>query len=415
MAGHREARTFLIGAGQTVQTREANHPAHGRIRRVSRFTPPRLWNVGLLPPSGAIHASCLAALLALSVVCVSAQTGARRLTTIDALKQFPGYFHLQNVLLRGEFVERGPQLVLRSDAADINLLNPAQAKSGPVEVRGQLIDVGRLEPGDSRLGTYSERRGNEAWPRPGAELLLNITSVVDAQLATAATVRALALEPWKFEGRSITLVGNFRGRNLFGDLPEAPGKSRYDFVLSGAEGAVWVTGVRPRGRGFDLDVERRMDANRWLQITGVVTHDRGLVLVAATDVALATEPPSTALIAEPTVEAAPPPPVDIVFSSPTPDEIDVPTTALVRVQFSRGLRESSLAGQVRVTYVDSTSTDAQPDFKMSYDAATRALQIAFARPLESNRTVKVELLPGIVAFDGGPSSSWTLTFSVGAR
>ena len=31
----------------------------------------------------------------------------RRLTTVDALRQFPGYFHLQNVLVRGEFAETG--------------------------------------------------------------------------------------------------------------------------------------------------------------------------------------------------------------------------------------------------------------------------------------------------------------------
>ena len=37
------------------------------------------------------------------------------------------------------------------------------------------------------------------------------------------------------------MLGNFRGRNLFGDLPGAPGASPYDFVIRGAEGAVWVT------------------------------------------------------------------------------------------------------------------------------------------------------------------------------
>ena len=35
-----------------------------------------------------------------------AQTGVRRLTTIDALRQYPGFYHLQNVLVRGEFDRR---------------------------------------------------------------------------------------------------------------------------------------------------------------------------------------------------------------------------------------------------------------------------------------------------------------------
>ena len=69
--------------------------------------------------------------------------------------------------------------------------------------------------------------------------------------------QAVALEPWKFEGTPVTLTGNFRGRNLYGDQPGAPGLGKFDFVLRGTEGAVWVTGQQPRGRGFDLDVNRR--------------------------------------------------------------------------------------------------------------------------------------------------------------
>ena len=119
---------------------------------------------------------------------------------VDALRQFPGYFHLQNVLVRGEFVERGTELVLEPTTRTSTSEPVAGQKRGPVEVRGQLIDVGRLERGDSRLGTYAERRGRRnRGRRPGAELLLNVTGVIEAQLAATPSVRALALEPWKFE------------------------------------------------------------------------------------------------------------------------------------------------------------------------------------------------------------------------
>ena len=70
----------------------------------------------------------------------------------------------------------------------------------------------------------------------------------------------------------MTVTGNFRGRNLFGDTPAAPGDGRYDFVLRGAEGAIWVTGIRPRGRNFDLDLDRRIDTDKWVEVTGVVTN-----------------------------------------------------------------------------------------------------------------------------------------------
>src|SRR5687768_18466014 len=112
--------------------------------------------------------------------------------------------------------------MLRSDEQEVRvLLNDARHVDGPVEVRGQLIDAGRLEPGDPRLASYGPR-DEERWRRPGEELRLNATSVSPAQASTTPSLRALALEPWKFTGQTVTVVGQFRGRNLFGDLPDAP-------------------------------------------------------------------------------------------------------------------------------------------------------------------------------------------------
>jgi hypothetical protein len=60
----------------------------------------------------------------------------------------------------------------------------------------------------------------DRWPRPGEEVLLRVASVTPAPAPTGTvTVRGLALEPWRFVGKTVTVVGNFRGRNLFGDLP----------------------------------------------------------------------------------------------------------------------------------------------------------------------------------------------------
>jgi hypothetical protein len=344
-----------------------------------------------------------------------AQNNLRRLTTIDALRQFPRYYHLQNVVLRGEFAEHDSRLVLQSDTAQLALLNPTESKKGPVEVRGQLIDVGRLESEDARLADYVKRRGGAAWPSPGAELVLNVTGVVEVQAAATPTVRNVALEPWKFEGQAVTISGSFRGRNLFADLPDAPGKGRYDFVLGGAEGAaVWVVGLRPRGRDFDLDIDRKSDTSRWLQVTGVVGRARGLITVTATSMTLA-QPPAPALALEPDASAQLPlEPAVPIFSAPTADETDVPTTVVVRVQLSRGVREGSLAGHLRVTYVGAGSSE-PIQFTTTYTVALNALQIAFRRPLEPFRTVKVELLDGITAFDGAPVTPWSVTFTVGGR
>ena len=66
-----------------------------------------------------------------------AQTALRKLTTIDALVEFPGFFHLQNVLVRGEFVERGTEFVLRANNRDLRLMNTDQVTKGPVEATGR--------------------------------------------------------------------------------------------------------------------------------------------------------------------------------------------------------------------------------------------------------------------------------------
>jgi hypothetical protein len=366
-------------------------------------------------PTSPLRTRCLLLLLLTAAsASLSTQSSTRRLTTIDALRQFPAYFHQQNVMIRGQFVERSGELVLTANMQDIRLMNPSEAHGGNVEVRGQMFDVGKLERGDPRLGTYSERFKAEEWPRPGMEVALRITSVTEAAPAVTPSVRALSLEPAKFDGQTVTVVGSFRGRNLYGDLPEAPGKSRYDFVLTGAEGAVWISNMRPRGRGFDLDVERRLDTGRWLEVTGVVGLHRGLAVISATRMALGEAPAVTEAPEEPSAPPAPSPPVEVVFSSPTTDETDVSPTSTIRVQFSRGLREpSSLANQIRVSYVGGNG--APPAFKTTYDAATRSIQITFATPLEPYRTVKVELLDTIRAFDGGPLKPWTLTYSVGSK
>ena len=91
----------------------------------------------------------------------------------------------------------------------------------------------------------------------------------------------------------------------------------------------------------------------------------------------------------------------------------MPTGSPIRIQFSRGLRESTLADRIRVSYVGDPVTVLAP--KIAYDAATRSLQLQFATPLEPLRTVKVDVLEGLLAFDGGPLTPWSVTFSVGTR
>lgn len=345
----------------------------------------------------------------------SPSAATRRLATVEALRQFPGFYHLQNVVLRGEIVEDGRRLLLRANEHDIPvvLAEGVTTTSGPVEVRGQLIDVGRLDPNDPRVTRVADGADPERWPRPGEELFVRLTNITSAQPVIGLTVRALALEPWRWEGQKISVLGNFRGRNLFGDLPGAPGTSRFDFVIRGAEGAVWVTGQRPRGRGFDLDIDRRVDSDQWLEVDGTLVHERGLVRIEASQLRIAKPPQVTEEPEEPEAPPPPPPPLEVVFSTPTDEEIDVSPASPIRIQFSRGLDPKSMAGSIRVAYVGAPPGIPPPPASVSYDAATRSITVRFEQPLERFATVRVEVLDTLRAFDGGVMEPWSITFSIG--
>ena len=353
------------------------------------------------------------------VVSVFAQAPVRRLATIDELRQYPGFFHLQAVVVRGELAQAGERVMLRSEEHEMRvLLNDAKQIDGPVELRARLFDVGRLQPGDPRVANFGQRE-DDRWPKPGEELILSATSVTQAQPATTPSLRALALEPWKFVDQKVTLVGQFRGRNLFGDLPDAPKKSKYDFVLRAADASVWVTGLRPRGKGLDLDVDARVDTGRWVEVSGAVKHERGLVSIEATKIATAEAPELTTEHEEPPAPLPPAPPVEVVFSAPTEGETDVALSSSIRIQFSRSIAPETLKGNIKIGYLGAESLErGEPqapalEVKTSYDPGNRALQLTFTRPLERFRTVRVQLLDGIKAFDGSAVTPWTLTFTLG--
>lgn len=348
----------------------------------------------------------------LSVQSVYAQTSGRHLTTIDALRRFSGYFHLQNVVLRGELVESGRRVSLRGGDTEMQVvLNDVNPMEGPVEVRGQLIDIGRLTAADPRLSRYENKPDPEHWPMPGEELVLSVTSVAKATPDGTATIRSIALEPWKYEGQTVTVTGQFGGRNLFGDVPAAPAKDKYDFILRNPEGAVWVTGLRPKGKGFDLNVDARVDTSHWLQVSGVIKRDRALVVLEARTIASA-QPPAARVVAE---EAPPVPkePGEVVFSSPTDGETNVSGSASIRVQFSRGVDPPTLNGRFRLSYVGGQAPSGAVDVEATYDIGTHAVVLKLSKPLEAFRTVKIELLDGVKTFDGSSIKPWSVTFSVG--
>jgi len=100
----------------------------------------------------------------------------------------------------------------------------------------------------------------------------------------------LATNPSQYTDKTVSVVGLFAGRNLFGDLPAGSQRSSSDWVLKLGAHAVWVTGKPPQGKGWRLDPDYRGDTVRWLQVTGRVEAVGGVTFLRASKVALTSAP-----------------------------------------------------------------------------------------------------------------------------
>jgi hypothetical protein len=352
------------------------------------------------------------------------QTPTRIATTAEALVASPGFFHGRQVVIRHGISQTGnlARLESRRGAEGSALKRPVFLfwKDPPArsegEIRGEFWDLGRLQEGDARFTQYDfgpvlEAVNGGQWPPRDRVFVLINTTLVGVPASPEPTIRAIVMSPEAYAGRPVTIVGRFRGRNLYGDVAQPLNKARWDFVLQSAEGALWVTGVRPRGKGFDLDPGARVDTGRWLEVSGTVRQERSQSWIEATAVRQASAPAETPVeISVPA--AAPEPPPSVIFSAPVPDEPDVPRSATVRVQFSRDMDRASFRDRVRAVYGDATKK--APAVTWVYNEGQRALEIKFVQPLERFQTVKIELLEGITAFDGQSLAPWSLTFTTGS-
>jgi hypothetical protein len=371
----------------------------------------------------------LALLLAIAAT-VSAQPATRRATNLTTMLAYPGFFHGRPILIVGKVGVEKDQLRLSDDNTSIHLLFKGTAPDGLDEVRGEFWDLGRMKPDDIRLSTYDLRQTfkidpNAPWPRPGEVTAIVATAVAPTTLPAQATIRGIALYPSRYLDQKVAITGQFSGRNLLGEMPDAPGKSRYDFVLRSTDAAIWVSNMRPRlkdanGKDLELGLDARIDTGRWLTLRGTVQQVRGLLVLDAEAGSLAfAKPPTETHTDEEPIRVPAGPPPEVVFSAPTQDETDVRMTATVRVQFSRDLDPATLKGRIKPHYLESQSAErGEPvtpaaDFTFQYAPANRVLELKFTKPLERFRTLKIDLLEGILGTDGQPLKPWTLSFSLG--
>jgi len=350
----------------------------------------------------------------------------RKAATLGALTAYAGFYHLQAVRVRAKLVtDQVGTALLSGDSRLLAIGDAAVAQvSGEVEVTGTFIDVGRLTQDDRRVAMHnlvalSQKILQRDWPAQGELLVMIVSDMRAAEPVAAPSVRALALDPLRFDGQPVTVTGRFRGRNLFGDQPAAPGRSKFDFVLQLADSSIWVVGRRPKGPNFDLNVDARVDTGRWLEVQGDVHSSKGMVWIEATAIRV-TAPAAEAAPVETTTEAAPPAPApQVIFSTPTSGEVDVTADARVRLQFSRDMTPQSFKGNVVAAYDAAEASErgipagVAPPFVANYDQGRRTLELKFSAPFERFRTVIIRLRQGITAFDSQPLDAYELRFTVG--
>jgi Bacterial Ig-like domain len=225
----------------------------------------------------------------------------------------------------------------------------------------------------------------------------------DASRVPSATLEQLSTNPARFEGRLIRVVGQFRGRNLFGDLPVTSQTNRSDWVVKDDVYAVWITGRRPKGDGFDLDATLKRDTGKWLEVVGRVDVRRGFAYLQAQRVSLTTPPTPTARAEppKPLVDRPRVPPM-VIFTLPLDGENDVPGAVRFAVQFSKDMDEDSFKGHVVLRYSGRPQAgDRDLDgVAMRYDGGRRALIVDPGDILRPGRQVELLFLPGIQDLDG---------------
>jgi hypothetical protein len=225
------------------------------------------------------------------------------------------------------------------------------------------------------------------------------------QKANTVTLESLVLKPGGHDGQTVRVVGKFRGRNLYGDLPVRSQRNSSDWVIKDDMFAVWVTGKKPKGTGFDLDAGLKRDTGKWVVVVGRPETSGTVTYLRALQVEVTSAP-------TPTAQAQPPPPPPerpkvppvVVFSLPLDGDREVPTDGRFQVQFSKDMNEQTFKGRVVLRYMGRTLPGDRgfDGAKLTYDGGRRTLTVEPGDVLRPGRQIELIFLPGIVDIDGLP-------------
>jgi hypothetical protein len=251
--------------------------------------------------------------------------------------------------------------------------------------RGQEVEVAGVVK--RRPAALAEAPDPEVafWEYLGPERLQ-----ASAEEAPAVALRDLLERPAEYEGRTVRVVGRFRGRNLEHDLPE-PGP-RSAWVIKSGPNAIWVTGHKPAGHGFALRPDLSQDTDHWLEVVGRLEAWKGGSLLRARAVALTA--PASSVRRGPRLRTSPRP--EVVFTLPLVGDAPVAPDAVFLVQFSTYMDEETFENRVRLRYRDQPGPQGElRNVRWRYDDVKRTLVVDPGERLRQGAAVELLLLQGI--------------------
>ena len=333
--------------------------------------------------------------------------------SVDSLLDMPEQYSGRAVRTRGQFemipTGRGQQYGLRGTFGGYLYIYPRQEIVATFEQEARRWTGREVEvQGSVDRGQDQETRQPIVYIAIWAYLGPPDDKPMKRPDSPDTTLEDLVTKPERYDGKTVNVRGQFRGENLFGDLPSSSRDRSSDWVIKDDVFAAWVTGKKPKGSGWSLDASLKRDTGKWLQVMGRVRVRNHVVTLEAMDIVLS-KPPQLS-VAEAKAEPTPPPPPRpkrpplVAFSLPLDGERDVSPDSLFLIQFSRDMDEPSLKDRVLFRYAGrpQPGDNALDAVKISYDGGLRTLRVDPGDRLRPGRVVELVLLPGIVDIDGTP-------------
>jgi hypothetical protein len=261
-----------------------------------------------------------------------------------------------------------------------------------VEITGVFLETGQVQGSNPAFGVQFWNFTGPPEKEPTGEIK-----------APEVSLEKLVSNPGKRDGQMIRVVGKFRGRNLYGDLPVRTQRTTADWVIKDDLYAIWVTGKKPKGAGWELDSGLKRDTGKWVEVIGKPETVRGVTYVKAVRIQLTTPPSARADVKPPPPPPEKPrkPPV-VVFALPLDGDGEVAQDSRFVVQFSKDMDETTFNGHVLLRYTGPVlpGDRAFDGLKLTYDRGRRALTVDPGDLLRPRRQIELILLPGISDIDG---------------